>query len=233
MAYKYAKYKWPGKRAPIVDYWFGRLTECGIEVAILHGDQQRKEANVPYHTHPDNVRAMLLAMRFKLDVVIGGVFHDVLEDTGHDPRLLSWRYGARVLDLVEMVTEIPKKNSWIKRKQEMISRMINADPEAKVISACDKLDNLLSICRALRAEDYREGEDCSKALVWKSFNRGYKWQKWYFQNITKSLVANLPDNKNLPIVFGKLVRLVEVTFGEKFLDPKTRKLFNDRLDNKK
>lgn len=223
------KYHWPVKKSNRVDHWFALKNEALIEISILHDGQRRKEANVPYIAHPFAVFNMLADMGFADYVQLAGLFHDGLEDTSMNERINSWRYGARTMVLVKVLTEIPKSHPWIKRKKDMIKRLLTAAPEVKVIKACDILDNLQSSCRALRAEGIREGEDCSQAQVWENFTKGYKWQKWYYQEIAKAIVANLPDIDNLPIVFGKLVRLVEVTFGEDFLDPKTRKLFNDRL----
>lgn len=232
MSKRKAKFAWP-KKGVLTDHWFALNNEAIIEACIWHEGQIRKEANVPYPAHLLNVAMMLSDMGFDDHVKRAGLFHDTLEDTQANLKLLTWRYGVKTMELVQTLTEIPKSNSWINRKKEMIGRLTTACPEAKVIKACDILDNLQSMCRALRSEGIREGENCSHADVWKRFNKGYKWQKWYYQNITKAIVSNLPDTDNLPIVFGKLVRLVEVTFGEEFLDPKTRRFFNDRTDKRK
>lgn len=202
----------------------GRISEAVIKACIWHAGQLRKEANVPYVAHLWSASLKLARMGLSDDSIIAIILHDTLEDTGLKPHILAYEFGPNVLRLVQAVTEISKDHSWEERKKEMIARTTKATLEVKIISCADKLDNLQSINRALKAEGFRPGDDVSNANVWKNFHRGYEDQKWYFQNILKAIVANVPT-KDLHLIFGKLMRLVEDTFGEQVI-------LNKRVRNK-
>lgn len=193
-----------------------RLSEAVIKACIWHAGQVRKEASVPYVAHLWAVALKLARYGLSDDIIIAAILHDTLEDTGLKPYILESEFWPNVLRLVQAVSELPKSNSWEERKKEMIKRISSADLEVKIISCADKLDNLQSVCRALHAEGFREGQDTSVAKVWNSFNRGYDSQRWYYQSILESIFANVAI-KDLHPIFGKFMRLVERTFQERII----------------
>ena len=59
--------------------------------AIKHEGQKRKGTNIPYIIHPMEVMQILTAMDCSQDVIIAGILHDILEDTGTKPEEISLR----------------------------------------------------------------------------------------------------------------------------------------------
>lgn len=205
-----------------------RIRRAIVMASDAHGDQKRKEKGISYLSHLWGV-TMKLALSHNLafakhpeDVVIGGGLHDTLEDTNLVAEEIANEFGPNVLRIVKACTEPDKSLSWETRKKHTIENLKYQDIDVKLVVCSDKLDNLQSIFDALQKEGLNEGWEFRDATTWTYFSRGYKKQKWYYQEILKSLFANLPYNQ-LPPIFGTFMRLVEFVFDEKVItDEKAR-----------
>lgn len=126
--------------------------------AKKHDGHYRKEVQkFPYITHLVSVAWIAGAHSNNEEVVMSALLHDTLEDTDTAPDELGALFGDNVRAYVEVVTE-PKKTkegtllSWKERKETYLQNLETAPPEALIVSASDKIDNIESKLRALEGE---------------------------------------------------------------------------------
>lgn len=165
-----------------------------------HNGQNRKMEDVAMIFHPFTVGMILHKAGCDDDVVIAGLLHDVIEDTKYTKEDIQKRFGKKVADIVEGVSESDKSLSWKVRKQETIDNIKAATIEEKLVESADKINNLESIYIDLQ----RDGEE-----VWSKFKRGRKDQEWYHRNIYGSIVAN--TDKKHPL-FKRQEKLIKKIF---------------------
>jgi len=208
----------------MLNYSTERIRQAIVMAADAHKDQKRKEKGIPFISHPLGA-CIRLALNPDIpeDVLVGIILHDTLEDTKLSPKKILKVFGPNVLRIVLASTEPDKRLAWKTRKQHTIDTIKSGDLQIKLVACADKLDNLQSIQDAIKAEGkIKIPEDVPKAKVWDSFRRGYKQQKEYYQEVAKALFANVAYD-DLPIIFGKYMRLVEKLFGEQVIfDKKAR-----------
>jgi len=126
---------------------FGHLMEAMAFSSEKHKHQRRKNASkTPYICHPIRV-ARYLAVEgavTDLDVLIGALLHDTVEDTGTTFLEIERKFGTRVTEIVRDVTDdksLPKQ----KRKQLQVEHAPLISAEAKLVKLADKLDNLTDL----------------------------------------------------------------------------------------
>lgn len=129
--------------------------------SALHHEQPRKGTSIPYLAHLLGVCALVLEAGGDEDQAIAAVLHDAVEDQGGLPTLDTIRhlFGKRVADIVASCsdsteTDPENKISWLVRKQNYLSHLREASPDALLISAADKLHN----ARAILADHREIGE---------------------------------------------------------------------------
>lgn len=126
-------------------------------VSRLHFGQKRKgDENIPYISHPFSVAWILANYTSDEDIILAGLFHDVLEDVdGYEYEDLVRDCGKRVADIVRVVSEDKALGSelhpdaaWKERKKMYIRNIRDDIPEALYVSAADKIHNIRSIMLA-------------------------------------------------------------------------------------
>lgn len=160
-----------------------------LDYAILfatkaHDGQRRKTDNVDMIFHPFTVGMLLQKSGMSEETVIAGILHDVVEDTKYTIEDIEKIFGTNVKNIVEEVTE-NKKLEWKERKKEAIEKIKNASFEGKMVECADKINNLESLYDLLE----EKGED-----VWKSFNKSYQEQRWYYTEMYKAVIQNVEYN---------------------------------------
>ena len=146
-----------------------------IEFAVhAHRGHFRKSTRIPYIFHPLNVGRMLLESGCSEVVVVAGILHDTLEDTPIVFEDIRTEFGEDIANLVSLVSEPDKSDTWENRKGHTLMSLESASEEVLLISLADKLDNIQSIHRALK----RDGD-----AVWSRFSRPKNAQAWYYQNL--------------------------------------------------
>jgi (p)ppGpp synthase/HD superfamily hydrolase len=98
--------------------WSARVDAALRFAAAAHHEDVRKGTQIPYVMHPFHVGLILDRHGFPEDVVIAGIFHDVLALVAH--------VTERKLD------EAGKKRLWGVRKKEQLRALQNASPEQAV-----------------------------------------------------------------------------------------------------
>jgi (p)ppGpp synthase/HD superfamily hydrolase len=181
-----------------------------IEFAVhAHRGHFRKGTKIPYIFHPLNVGRMLLESGCITAVVVAGILHDTLEDTPIALEDIQTRFGEDVANLVSLVSEHDKSDTWENRKKHTLLSLESASKEVILIALADKLDNILSIQRALE----RDGEK-----VWLRFNRPKTAQAWYYQNLVDVFRRRVIEEPGLSL-FLKLQEGVDQVFRGVTPDP--------------
>jgi hypothetical protein len=165
--------------------------------AARHGavKQERKGTTFPYLVHPLRVGEILERFRFDSkereryseDVVIAGLLHDTVEDAGVTYDELEKKFGLTVVRLVRKASEDKSLPSWKARKEASIEALLQeTEPEALMVIAADKLDNVRSLAETLRARGAKK--------TWAIFNAGRADQHWYYRTLAKELLTKGPAN---------------------------------------
>jgi guanosine-3',5'-bis(diphosphate) 3'-pyrophosphohydrolase len=126
--------------------FFGIL-DAAVFAAEKHARQRRKgEAEEPYINHVLEVAHLIAAHTDPPDpsLIMAGLLHDTIEDTGVTAAELEERFGPDVAGLVLEVTDdksLPKET----RKALQVQNAPKKSPRAQVIKLADKIANLRSI----------------------------------------------------------------------------------------
>jgi (p)ppGpp synthase/HD superfamily hydrolase len=124
-----------------------------------HAGQRQKVNGHPYVEHPVLVASDVGRAGFEPEMVAAALLHDIVEDSDMTVHELRERFGERVADLVDAMTdEAVDVQPYERRKDLHRKRVLEAGPEAAAIFAADKLNNV----RALRAAYAEEGEEVAK-----------------------------------------------------------------------
>jgi (p)ppGpp synthase/HD superfamily hydrolase len=121
-----------------------KLSQAAAYAAQQHSAQRRKgDRAEPYVNHVIEVAAMLAEATGGSDaiLVMGGLLHDTVEDTGATREDLAARFGPEVAALVLEVTDdksLPKEV----RKRLQVETTPHKSVRAKLLKIADKTSNL-------------------------------------------------------------------------------------------
>jgi GTP pyrophosphokinase len=127
---------------------------------VLHAAQRRKSSGAPYLSHLLEVSGLALEYGGDECQAIAALLHDAIEDQadafgGAGPlrEAISARFGAKVLQLVELCSDCDSKPKppWAWRKQRHLAQLTPVSAEECLVPACDKLHNLRCLISELRA----------------------------------------------------------------------------------
>lgn len=153
----------------------------------IHGTQQRKGVGAPYISHLMAVSALVLEHGGNEAEAIAALLHDAAEDCGGRPMLDTVRvmFGDAVAEIVEACTDTMEepKPDWRPRKEAYVAHLAGASPSIKLVAGCDKLHNLQTTLRDLRAGQ--------PADYWSRFTAGADSQAWYYGECGKALAGSL------------------------------------------
>jgi len=178
----------------------------------LHGDHARKQGGVPYVAHLFSVAALAMEHGADEDVAIAALLHDAVEDRGGRPTLerIRARFGERVAAIVLACSDSDAvdpncKAPWRERKERYLEHLREADADARLVSACDKLHN----ARSILADLLDEGP-----AVFRRFNRDETTLEakrdsvlWYYRALVVELGARGPAH--LARELGRVVAEIE------------------------
>jgi (p)ppGpp synthase/HD superfamily hydrolase len=168
-----------------------------VFAARKHAPQCRKGSDIPYIAHLMEVMQILIENNCEKNVIIAGILHDTIEDTGTAPDEIRALFGEDVLTIVQAETE-DKTKTWKERKQATIDHLPSATKEAKLVCCADKLSNMRSI--------YADLEDIGEK-VWERFKADKKSIQWYYENILPA-ISEISDSD----MYKDLSEIIEVVF---------------------
>lgn len=180
----------------------------------LHASQTRKATGIPYITHLMAVAGLVgeavegsPLQGQREDLMIAALLHDTLEDQGDKISLdqIRQQFGDGVAEIVldcsDAVVESDQqeKEEWLPRKQKYIARIATKGQPTLLVSAADKLHNLMTI----RADF----EQHSLALF-DRFKGKQAGTLWYYTSLVAAFGTSWPDNPLLPRLRGVMEDLV-------------------------
>ena len=111
--------------------------------------QHRKGGDIPYIIHPVGVMMIASNATDDEDILIACLMHDVLEDVDsniYGEADMRAEFGDRVVSIVKDVTKDDSLQDWHQRSRAYLDHLEhNASDEAVIVSASDKIHNLLSV----------------------------------------------------------------------------------------
>jgi (p)ppGpp synthase/HD superfamily hydrolase len=132
--------------------------------ARAHAGQRQEADDSPYISHPLEAAAFLRHRGYPDEVLAATVLHDVVENTAVDLSEIRERFGPRVAELVQALTEDESIESYEERKAEHRGRIVAAGPEAAAIDAADKLAKLRDMRAGLRQDPRAFSERAGSSL---------------------------------------------------------------------
>jgi len=114
-----------------------------------HAGQKRISGD-PYVTHPVSVAYILASLNMDMNVLVAGLLHDVVEDTGITLADIEKDFGAEVAQLVDGVTKLSRLeyHSKEERQVENLRKMLLAmarDIRVIIIKLADRLHNMRTL----------------------------------------------------------------------------------------
>lgn len=147
-------------------------------------NQHRKGSDIPYIIHPVGVMMLANEVTEDEDILIACLFHDILEDVAEDiygEDEMQMDFGEKVVEIVKHVTKSKQKMSWRDTSLAYLDHLESeASDQAIIVSACDKLHNIISI-----NIDY----DTHGDQLWQRFStKSEADQIWWYKSVLKVLV---------------------------------------------
>jgi (p)ppGpp synthase/HD superfamily hydrolase len=164
----------------------GRALAFALE---RHAGQTRKGTDVPYASHPLRVAGLVLEHGGDARQVAAALLHDVIEDCGVSDAELRERFGAEVAGVVRALSDVlegdtpERKAPWRERKTRFVARLPGVDARARLVAACDKLDNLSAIVADLEADG---------PATLERFTGKPRQIRWYYEEVCRALGGDLP-----------------------------------------
>lgn len=169
-----------------------KFIQAVLFAAKKHRYQKRKGNDAePYINHPLEVANLLARVGEvdDIDILIGAVLHDTLEDTQTTEEEITEFFGERVRGYVRELTDDPLL-SKAEQKQKQIEHAPHMSAGAKQIKLCDKISNIRDVME-------------NPAIDW-SVERRLEYLKW-----GEAVVAGLRGvNKKLDEHFDDLAARV-------------------------
>lgn len=138
-----------------------------------HAGQFRQTGcdEIPFIDHLLAVGELLAEQNYPDEVLAAGLLHDIAEHAEVEPESLGGRFGDKVVELVEALTEDATIPDYEERKQEHRERVAAGGPDAQAIFAADKSANVAVLRKAYEILGEGVDEDLPvsldvKILVW-------------------------------------------------------------------
>jgi (p)ppGpp synthase/HD superfamily hydrolase len=158
-----------------------RLAHAG---QLRHGSDGRD-----YIDHPVAVAELLATCRYDDEILAAALLHDVVEKSEVAGEKVRERFGDRVADLVDAMTEDETIEDYEERKREHRWRVAKSGTDAMAIFAADKLTNV-----AMLREAYAlVGEDVSEELAVDLDRKIFIWEEDLEVLFDKMPSKALPD----------------------------------------
>jgi (p)ppGpp synthase/HD superfamily hydrolase len=172
--------------------------------------QHRKASDIPYIIHPFGVMLIASNVTDNEDTLISCLFHDILEDVDssiYDKQIMRDDFGDAVVAIVKDVTKDDSVTDWHERSKAYLHHLENeASDEAVIVSASDKIHNLLSTL-----SDYETHGD----QVWNRFStKNAADQLWWYESILVVITKRKVDKRLIMQLEVQVVQLRTIVSGK-------------------
>ena len=187
------------------------------EMALsAHGEQLRKSGE-PYIIHPLSVAVILAELGLDMETIIGGILHDIIEDTSFTYDDLVNEFSESVADLVDGVTKLDKielQRAIDEHEREILKAQMEESQERRIRE------------KKLRYEEEREKErEREEALLRERLSRNDEVQA---ENYRKMFLAMSKDIRVLVIKIADRLHNLRTL---KYMAPdKQKKIAKETLD---
>jgi (p)ppGpp synthase/HD superfamily hydrolase len=171
-------------------------------IALKHEGQYRRGLEIPYSTHLFGVARILKKAKYRENVVVAGLLHDIFEDSDATEQEVKEKFGEEILTLVKAVSEPDKSIPWKQRKQQAIDEIRCLEEEELAIALAEKIQNVNSMTYVIE----RLGEQ-----AWNSFSANKHEQHWFYEHYFEETKKHCPDAKLLPEFEESLNKLFSLT----------------------
>ncbi len=162
-----------------------RVAHALVFAQQKHHGQCRKGSAEPYITHPQAVAQRVATYGGDEDQVIAALLHDTVEDCGGEPVLdeIRQQFGDEIAVMVEGLTEAAPlagqpKPPWEPRKRAYLDRLASLPQRVRLVSLCDKIDNVISIQKGLATQGLR---------VFELFKMGQVGTLWFYRTYADTM----------------------------------------------
>lgn len=151
-------------------------------------NKKRIKEDINLSFHSISVGFMLKNIGCDEETILGGLLHDIIEDSDYDYEYLADNFGKKVADYVLNVSEDMSIKDWKERKIAFMENLENQDNNNILIEVADKLHNLLS--------DYHLWKKEGKSAL-ATLRTTYEMNKWYYLEMKKIFNKKLESNSLL------------------------------------
>jgi len=141
--------------------------------------QHRRDTDIPYIIHPFGVMIVASGFTGNENTLIACLMHDILEDIDdgiYNESDMRLEFGDKVVSIVKDVTKDKNLKNWHDQSRAYLSHLdLEACDEAIIVSASDKMHNLLSTL-----VDY---EICGDDLWSRFTTKSATDQLWWYESI--------------------------------------------------
>ena len=180
------------------------LDKALIFAINAHRNTERRGKGFPYIVHPMEAVEIVATITPDQELLAAAALHDTVEDTDVTVEQIRAEFGERIAELVHaesdtFVEGVSEEDSWHDRKQEAITRLMNAPRDAKIVAMGDKLSNMRAIYR-----DYMTKGD----QLWQIFHiKDKASHEWHYRGLADAL-ADLSDT----FAYQEFVSLINQVF---------------------
>lgn len=132
------------------------LVQQAASFAQVAHEGQTRRGGAPYYTHVHRVGTHVGELTQDEILTAAAYLHDTMEDCEVSSDELDNRFGARVAELVQELTNNEELKEQLGKEEYMVRKLSAMSAEALIIKLCDTLDNMTETDSRSQARVYAQ-----------------------------------------------------------------------------